>query len=136
MKKMALLAVLALALAAATEHQASAWCNFKMGFAFNLSFISGPSRYCLPMPPPPGFGQDCFPYFTNYGANGGNPYANAYGYPPVNWQGPAPQQAPAQPNPPPAKPHAQFRYPWGPEYQPVNYYVPFSGEIPSYWYGR
>jgi hypothetical protein len=134
MKKMVVVAVLALAVVAVAEHKVSAWSLFKVNHAFNLTFGHGPSRVTVPVQPPfqTGlFGPDApmpAPSFAGYAG---------YACPPAApiWQAPPPSAPHAAPPPKPAA-QSYYRSPWGNEYQPVSaQYSSYYG-VPSYWYGR
>ncbi len=137
MKKILVLGILALVLAAASERQASAYCKFNVGFGFNLGFIHAPSYRLAPLPPPPGFfcGQDAqsCPGF-NFGCGPIVPPSTSTT--PL-WQAPAPLPQSGSQQAPSGIQRSQFLDFFGnPGYQPANYDVPMSNQAPSYWYGN
>jgi hypothetical protein len=124
MKKFVTACVLALPLAAATQQQASAGCEFHASGGWNISFVSTGSCFqwsCCSMSVPGG---------------GCDPYAGMYGYPYGVYGAPIAVGQPATTPPAPsAAPVQKTSYPainsgaWG--FQPVGYF-----QAPSYWYGQ
>jgi hypothetical protein len=132
MKKMVIVFVLALAVVAAVEHKATAWCLFKLGAGFDMTLMHAPSRIrgALPLPYPPFF-CDALGTCNPWGAYPG------YGYPPLP-PPPPPPPAPALKPPPHLRPGAQSLYPYPPDahYQLVNYLFPTYPDYSAYWYDQ
>ena len=127
MKKLFVASALALALTAASQQTASAWCEFKFSAGVNLSYRSSgsctnfgiyrqstPINDCCPFP----CAGDAFPYYGGHAAvQGAESYYGGYA-----------AQTPA------AQPYNPY---YNSGYQPASYSFPGSYyQAPTYWYGR
>jgi hypothetical protein len=137
MKKLFVAAALALALTAVGQQRASAWCEFKFGVGFNISYRS--SGHCTTFYwhreslPGPCCDYNCGFACCGWPYNVGAGYAYAPGAE-SNFGGVA-AQAPA-PQPPTTVQSYNPYYNSG--YQPVGYnYAGYANStLPAYWYGR
>jgi hypothetical protein len=127
MKKLFVASALALALTAASQQTASAWCEFKFSAGVNLSYRSSGSctnwgiyRQSTPIDSCPfPCASDSFPYYGGHAAvQGAESYYGGYA-----------AQTPA------AQPYNPY---YNSGYQPVGYnYSGYSSNVvPAYWYGR
>jgi hypothetical protein len=137
MKRFLIAGLLALAVTAASQQQASAWCKFNFSAGFNISYESsgscftwGCSYYSPPCPypgcyAPPAYygGWDASHYAAAYAAHDSSAYA--YGsYGGYSGYGSTPQ-APAA--------NTGQGYTQQVGYQ---FYPQYGGQAPGYWYGR
>lgn len=121
MKRMFVAGMLALALAATAQQEASAWCRFNMSVGLNVSYESTGSAInwgCysrIPSPPPCGYADHGFAnYYQGFAGVPAHAYNNAPA--PVAPAAPVHVAAPAQT-------------------QQVGYYFYSQAYAPSYWYG-
>src|SRR5262245_22685467 len=142
MKRFLVVGVVALGVVLATQQQAPAWINFKMGVGLNWHWQSGGNNILW------GVFHDGQPPGPDY--NGGHPYHNG-GHPYPNGghdnrfffaQGGAIPTAPqTQATPSPVNPAAGYypaTYSGQNVYQPVSYYPPSNYAYPyypAYWQG-
>jgi hypothetical protein len=151
MRKYALACTAAVALLAAAEPRASAWCQFEISFGFNVCC----GRACptcgdcccgwpgcpLDAGCPDGFAGGYPVADYGYPAPAYGYGAPAYGYPaPAATPGPATQPAPSFPPPPKPADDKQTSYRGYSSYpyQQTGYGYGTYGysQAPSYWYGR
>jgi hypothetical protein len=140
MKRLMMAGVLALAMIAASQQTASAWCCFSMGGSFHINYQGGGCcfncSYNSTAPPCCGSGFGGFGYggFAGY-----PPVFGGYGYDGYAYAPAAPHAAPQAPAAPTQTTTAQQvgYYPQsGYGYGYGNGYGYGYGQAPSYWYGN
>lgn len=161
MKKVLAIGLLTVALAAASQQEASAWVKWNFSAGINFSYESGNNSWlwgAFKNGQVPGYPTDG--YYTGPcgaansfgcppgGASYGMPYNFGYAAAPTSgdWQAPAPAPAPAAP-----KKTEQAYWYGNQHYQPAVYYYPaannyyyqppqqfnyYQQQVPSYWYGQ
>ena len=151
MKRMIVAAVLALAALAGSQQRASAWVKWNFTAGINWCYEGGGNSIlwgAYQSSPYPGCGvPGCVlngqPFGSNFCCPGG--VCAAPGYPAGGYPAPAYAAAPNAAAPVQVQPKAT---PAATSVNPVSYYAPasygttypynnyYSGQVPSYWYGR